>query len=394
MNEWRFINTLLREINMHKILIKNGSLLSIDDGYHYKKQDILIKAGRIVAIEDTITSADAHQIDAQGLLISPGFIDVHTHVFPKGSLIGVDADKVGVYRGTTTVIDAGSAGPLTIEQFIDEVVKPHKTRVYSLLNVSKKGLVELNELDEYDKVDENLVYQALRKYPDTIVGLKARASSSVVGEQGIVPIQRACKIATDFDIPLMIHTGNFPPHIEEVLELMRNGDILTHAFHGKKGGLLGEQDQVIKEAVRARSRGVLFDVGHGSASFSFKTFARAKDLGFYPDMVSTDIHCQNVDDVVYSQHAVISKLINCGEDLGLMIQKATSIPANRFNLNEIGHLRPGYLADISISELISSDESVVDSMGNELHLKQKLIPKVTIVSKNNESEIIENEEGF
>lgn len=109
-------------------------------------------------------------------------------------------------------------------------------------------------------------------------------------------------------------------------------------------------------------------------------------------MVSTDIHCQNVDDVVYSQHAVISKLINCGEDLGLMIQKATSIPAQHFKLKDLGHLRAGYLADISISELVESNELVVDSMGNELHLKRKLTPKITIVSKNNESEVIINEE--
>lgn len=240
---------------MNKILIKNGQLLSIDDGYHYDVKDILIQKGRIIAIEDSISSNDAYIIDAKGALVSPGFIDVHTHVFPKGSLIGVDADKVGVNRGTTTVIDAGSAGPLSIEFFVNEVIKTHKTRVYSLLNISKNGLQELNELDEYDKVDENLVYLVIHQYPEYIVGLKARASSSVVGSQGIVPIQRACKMATYLDVPLMIHTGNFPPHIDEVLELMRNGDILTHAFHGKKGGLLNENDRVIQEAIGARSRG-------------------------------------------------------------------------------------------------------------------------------------------
>lgn len=377
---------------MHKILIKNGMLVAIDEGYHHTQHDILIEKGKIVAIEDAITSSDAYVIDAKGQIVSPGFIDVHTHVFPVGSLIGVDADKVGVYRGTTSVIDAGSAGPLNIESFVNDVVKTHKTKVFSLLNIAKYGLIELNELDAEDKVDDEAVYRALDLYPEYIVGLKARASSSVVGDLGIAPIERACKIARKLDLPLMIHTGNFPPYIEEVLNLMRRNDILTHAFHGKAGGLLNESDRVIKEAMEARSRGVLFDVGHGSASFSFKTFNKARELGFYPDMVSTDIHCNNVDDVVYSQHAVISKLINCGEDLELMIQKATSVPADHFKLDGLGHLRVGAIADISISKLIDSDEVVVDSMGNELHLKKELIPTYTIVSKNTESEVIVNDE--
>ena len=377
---------------MKTVLIKNGNLVSIDDGYNYEKKDILIKDGIIVRIDDHLDAAADKIIDATDLIVSPGLIDIHTHVFLDGSVNGVDADFIGVQRGTTTLIDAGSCGPENFEDFKKTVIDVKETKVFSLLNISKMGLIELKELNDLNKIDTELVKEMVLKYPKEIVGIKARASSSVCGDLGITPIEIATKTAHELKVPIMIHAGNYPPYIEDVLNLMEKDDVLTHAFHGKKGGLLNKGDTVIEEAIKARLRDVKFDVGHGSASFSFKIFERAKELGFYPDFVSTDLHCENHDGPVFSQHAVITKLINAKEDLAKTLQRATSEPADHFRLSKLGHLKEGYIGDISISRLSKVDKTVVDSMGETLSIKQEFTPAYTVYSKGNSSKFIEHGE--
>lgn len=374
---------------MKRILIKNGTVIAPADGYHGETLDILIEDGVITRIEHGILADDVFVIDAKNLIVTPGFIDIHTHCFDTLTGLGVDADLIGIKRGTTAVLDAGSAGPENIELFVNDVIKKKKTKVYSLLNVSRKGLEELHELNSLDKISPEKIEEALERYGDYIVGFKARASSSVVGDLGIVPIEIAVNLAEKHNKRIMIHTGNFPPHLRDVLNLMRAGDVLTHAYHGKKGGILDESHGLIKEAINARQRGVLFDVGHGSASFSVRTFLRAKELGFNPDFVSTDLHIQNYSELVYSQHAVISKLINLGETLEDMIHRATAAPADHFGLKGIGHLKVGYYGDIVISELIDADKKVYDSMGDSIEIKKEFVPRKTIISKES-SEIVEN----
>ncbi|MFV0255597.1 MAG: amidohydrolase family protein [Erysipelotrichaceae bacterium] len=376
---------------MKKLLIKNGSLIALHDGYNSESKDLYLEDGIIKEIGDNLVY-ECETIDASGLIVSAGFIDIHTHCFAGKCPIGVDADLIGAQRGTTTIIDAGSAGPETFEEFMQEVIVKKDTRVYSLLNISKKGLTERSELNDLKKIDLEKVKCVVKKYPQYIVGLKARASSSVVGDLGILPIKMACELAEQLNKILMIHTGNFPPYLKDVLNIMKKGDILTHAFHGKEGGILDDRRELIDEAIKARDRGVLFDVGHGSASFSFATFARAKELGFKADFISTDIHCENYLKLVYSQHAVISKLINMGEDLAEMIDKVTAKPADHFNLVGLGHLKPGSIADITISKLIDIDEVVEDSQANQLNLQKKIVPVYTIISKGGSSKLIENHE--
>lgn len=373
---------------MKDLLIKNGRLLSPINGYLGVKKDVLIKDGVFVEIADTINVDGIVCIDAKERLLTPGLIDIHTHCFPLTGL-GLQPDVLGLERGATSIVDAGSSGAYNYDQF-KEVIDASKTKVFTLLNVSSLGLQEPHELNDLSKIDENAISICLDKHRDNIVGFKARASASVVGNMGLAPISEAAKIAQRLSLPLTVHVGNYPPALSDVLNLLHKDDVVTHAFHGKKGGLLDEQGKIIPEALQARERGVKFDVGHGVASFAFEVYRQALHENFDCDLISTDLHIQNYEGPVYNLAAVISKVINCGETLEEAIHKATYVAAQTYQLKHLGELKVGYIADCSLLELMDCDEVVVDAMNKPLHLKKKLVLNQTIYSRGDESEIYQH----
>ena len=370
---------------MKKIVIKNGSLLSPIDGLYQEVKDIYLENGFIKQIAENITVEDAEIIDASNCLVTPGLIDIHAHCYPDAR-IGLEPDVLGIQRGATTILDAGSSGADNYEAFKRDFIDPAKTRVYTLLNVSKVGLSTLRELDDLSRIDKNLIADMLNKYGDNIVGLKARASASVVGENGLTPIAMAADLAREFNLPLTIHVGNYPPALTDVLNLMGKNDICTHAFHGKKGGII-EDGKIIEAAIAARNRGVKFDIGHGVASFSFRVFEKALEQGFNTDFISTDLHIQNYEGPVYNLAAVLTKMLNIGLTLEDCITKVTSDPATHYGLKNIGQLKEGYFADISILKLEDTDKDVVDSIGDVLHCTKELKLATTIVSRGEDSEV-------
>lgn len=372
---------------MRAFVIKNGYLVSPVNGLCKAKKDILVENGKIAAIEDSI-DRELPVIDAAGCIVTPGLIDIHTHCYPK-AFLGLEPDVLGIQRGTTTILDAGSSGCDNYEDFRSNYIEKSKTKVFTLLNVSKEGLIRGHELDSMDKIDEEGLKKILEKYGDNIVGLKARASASVVGEMGLTPIKEAARIAKETKKPLMVHVGNYPPALSEVLELLGKNDIVTHAYHGKKGGILDESGEIIPQAVKARERGVLFDVGHGVASFSLRVFEKALAKGFKNDMISTDLHVENYEGPVYNLAAVVSKVIGCGVSLEDAIHECTCVPAKHYGLKGLGELREGCIADLNIMELADCEEEVVDSIGDTLLLKEKLVLKKTIYSRGEESEVFE-----
>ncbi len=373
---------------MNVLTIKKGKLVSPVNGYHGDLKDILVKDGVIAAIEDIIEPAGT-VIDASGCIVTPGFIDIHTHCYPE-TLLGLEPDELGIHRGSTAILDAGSSGACNYEHFYKNYIEKSKTKVYTLLNLSKDGLMQGHELDDMKKLDILWLKEILFQYPDNIVGLKARASASVVGTMGLKPIALAAGTARETGKPLMVHVGNHPPKLKEVLKLLQKNDIVTHAFHGKAGGILTESNHILPEAKEARERGVLFDIGHGSASFSFRVFEQALKEGFDCDLISTDLHIENYNGPVYNLAAVVSKTINCGEELEKAVTKCTSAPARHFGLKGVGELAVGMTADFNVMEFASCREHVLDSIGDSLELTRKLVLKKTIYSRGNESEIFEH----
>ncbi len=373
---------------MREFIIRQGKLISPVNGYHGEVKDILVRDGKIEKIADRI-EYEGEQIDAEGCIVTPGFIDIHTHCYPK-AFLGLEPDVLGIQRGTTAILDAGSSGADNYEDFRRNYIEKSRTKVFTLLNLSKEGLIRGHELDDMSKIDVEKAKETVRKYPDNIVGMKARASASVVGEMGLAPIAIAAETAHEIGKPLMVHVGNYPPALTDVLKLLGKDDIITHAYHGKPGGILTEEKTIIEEARKAREKGVKFDVGHGVASFSYRVFEQALKEGFDCDMISTDLHVENYEGPVYNLAAVVSKLLEIGETLENAVSKCTSVPAKHFGLEGLGELAQGKTADINIMSYEPCSEEVQDSIGDRLVLSNKLVLRKTIYSRGNESEVFEH----
>lgn len=363
----------MREITV----IKNGILFS-SGKKAFSKEELYIRNGEIIAKEDITGTDQLIEWDAEGNYVSPGFIDMHVHVFENYAQIGINADKAGVNQGVTTVVDAGSTGHKDFNHFKDKIIHRSITEVLSLVNISNTGLVDgMDELSAPEKLMSESDWEKIKAMESTIVGLKARMSQSVVGDQGVRPLEHARKLADQTNSPIMVHIGSPPPPLNEILPLLEDGDIVTHAFHGKKGGILDEDGILIPEAQAAIERGVKFDVGHGTASFSYNTIKRFKEKYNYPFTISTDVYDKNFEKPVGSLMDTVSKLLAVGYSLEELLASVTILPARILSLSSYGSLEPGNKADITIFNIDKNKSALIDSHGESITVNQRLIPQAT-----------------
>ncbi|ARD62797.1 dihydroorotase [Kosakonia radicincitans DSM 16656] len=341
--------------------------------------DIAIKAGKIAALGE-INGPAVKTLDLHGEhYVSAGWIDSHVHCYPNSPIYHDEPDSVGINTGVTTVIDAGSTGADDVDDFY-AITREAATEVYALLNISRVGLIAQNELANMANIDANAVHDAVKRHPDFIVGLKARMSSSVVGENGITPLERAKAIQkANGDLPLMVHIGNNPPNLDEIAELLTSGDIITHCYNGKPNRILAPGGELRASVARAIARGVRLDVGHGSASFSFAVARQAISLGILPQTISSDIYCRNrIDGPVRSLANVMSKFLAIGLSLPQVIACVTDHAAAGLRLKHKGRLAVGFDADLTIFDLRRQSVLFTDAENDSLQAEQLLTPLAAI----------------
>ena len=332
--------------------------------------DVALAGGKVELVAENIpTNQSGGVIDARGLVVTPGLIDLHTHDFWGASRYGVDPDTVHIARGVTTVVDAGSSGSHTFPAFRKYVIDRAMTRIYAMLNISGMGMVlgyaGLEDI-RWAKVQQTV--RVGREHSDVVLGVKARIPPLPADSYREV-LRRAIDAAEGMDGIFMLHLGGTSIPVGERLNMLRPGDVLTHSFRHSPGGngILDSEGTVLEEAWAAKERGVVFDVGHGKGSFSFETMERAMAQGFYPDTISSDLHIGNVDRTVHDLHTTLSKFLHLGMGLGEVIRLGTEAPAKVIGKSgELGTLRPGAVGDVTISKLEEGRFQLSDSGGRRV----------------------------
>jgi dihydroorotase len=261
------------------------------------------------------------------------------------------------------------------------IIDVSETRILAFLNISVLGMVSAlnDELENLKHADPERAISVCERNRDVIQGIKVRMGKTMVGENGLLPLKRAVKAAEALGMPVMVHPGDTPVPLGEILSEMREGDLLTHCFHGREQGILNESGDILPEAREAVKRGVIFDVGHGKGSFSFSVAERALQQGISPDTISSDLHFYNLFGPVFDLATTLSKFMLLGMPLEEALTKSTTTPARLFGLGDrIGALREGYIADISLFEICEGKFEFVDSMNETRVGSQKLEPQAVI----------------
>jgi len=360
------------------LLLKNATVIDPARGIK-EKSDVLVKDGVITKVASGIPPEENWQVeDLSGKYLSPGWVDMHAHVTGDLAMTGVEPDDAGIKTGVTTVVDAGSSGAAGLKGFKRYVIDPAKTSVVVFMNAGvSTGSILRGTYTDLRNMNLELSLKALEAFPGLVKGIKVMASVTQVGNNGIEPVKIAKKLARLAGLPLMVHIGNAPPVIDDVLDLLDEGDIVTHAFHGKPGGILGRDDKPIPRAIEAKTRGVWFDVGHGSESFSFACFKKAVDAGLEPDSISTDLHGGNINGPVFDMGTTLAKFLALGYSLEQVIDLVTRRPAQKLGLR-VGTLDEGSPADITVFQVLDQEAVLMDSERAKLTVSRVIKPVLTI----------------
>lgn len=368
----------------YDLLLQNGTLIDPAQGLHAPR-DVAFADGRVAAVGESLPAAAAREvIDAAGRYVTPGLIDIHVHVFPGVAHLGIEPDPTCLARGATTVVDAGSAGSDTFPGFRKYVIEVSQTRILAQLNISSQGMLSRHagELVLPEFADVDACCRMIEAHRDLILGVKVRLTrDSIVSEGvGMLALERAREAADAAGLPIMVHPqGAWCDSLDDVLALMKRGDILTHSFHGSTCGILDDGGQVRASVHDAVERGVILDVGHGSGSFAWSVAEAALAQGVLPQTISSDLHFYNLHGPVYDLANVMNKFLHLGLSLDEVFAKVTSVPADVVLMqDQIGTLAPGAWGDAVVFELREGQFQLVDA-GGEARTATRSLEPVTVV---------------
>jgi dihydroorotase len=356
----------------YDLILKGGHI--VDPAQNLDRPaDIAFAAGRVAAIGNDIQSTDGADVrDVGGRMVAPGFIDLHTHVYWGGTSLGVDATDAARQSGVTTLVDAGSAGPGNFHGFLKHVIEPSAPRILAYLHVSFAGIfafskrIMVGESGDLRLMSPADAVAIANDHRDVIIGIKVRVGRNAGGSSGVAPLDIALQAAEELGLPLMAHIDEPPPSYEDVLDRLRPGDVLTHCFRPFPNSPVTGQGVIKPTVVAARQRGILFDVGHGMGSFSFKTARAMLAAGFMPDTISSDLHSLNQDGPVFDQATTLSKFLSLGTSLVDVIRATTVNAATAIRRPELGALRPGSAGDATIFSVSEGRFPFIDSVGEQM----------------------------
>ena len=344
------------------ILLKSGVLLGVPDRkLSGKVMDIAIdSSGMIAKIGTDLDSKDWDtSLNLKGSYVSPGWIDLHTHIYEASSL-GIEPDSIGPETGVTTLVDAGTSGEATFAGLRKYVIEKKNYTIRAILNINSLGI---GGMCNHENIDLLRSTARVEENKEHIRGIKVLASKKFVGNSWVLSVTAAKRLAVDMNLPLMVHLGQPPVYLEElVYGILDSGDIVTHCFHGKVGNSVrSSASRIIALYRNAVEKGILLDVGHGVSSFSIESARGAIEQGIKPHTISSDLHAQNINGPVWSLAVVMSKMLACNLTLEEVVEMVTLNPATILGETDYGSLEAGARANFTVFDLEKGEFLFTDS---------------------------------
>ena len=369
---------------MYDLLIKGGTVVDPAQNLHHIN-DIAVEDGKIARIAPAIDPAEASQVvEVRGKIVTPGLIDLHTHVFAGVNANGVDPDIGGVRAGVTTMIDAGSSGCDTFGGFPRHILPHANTEIICFLHICRTGLATTPDIFSPASINLDHTIQTITENRSIISGVKARMVSPALEIMGMEMPRLAKRAAQAAGVPLMVHIGDTEKRydanvIRELLPILEPGDIVTHYFTANPGGVLDADGKLVPEAREAHERGVWLDTAHGRMNFSFAVGERVIDQGVLPHCISTDLTVPGRARTVHSMTEMMTRFLTLGFTFDQIVTMCTQNPAQAVGLaDRLGTLHPGKQADLSILDIQEGDWIVYDVIGDSRPSNQAVTPVMSI----------------
>lgn len=369
---------------MYDLILKGGRVIDPEQGID-RVCDVAFEGGLIAAIGADLGHQARETRDVSGRIVTPGLIDMHSHVYWGATSLSVDAETVAKRSGTTTFVDAGSAGAGNFAGLRKFIVEPSTPRILAYLNISFPGIfgfsknVMVGECEDLRLLDSRECLALAKDNLDLIVGIKARVGARAGGNSGLAPLLLAIEVAEELNLPVMAHIDFPPPGRKEVLEALRPGDVLTHCFRPFPNAPVTRGNQVRADIIEAHARGIIFDIGHGFGGFAFKSARAMLAEGIMPDVISSDVHVLCCDGPAYDVLAVMSKFLALGMPLVEVIRAATQNPARALLRPELGSLKPGTPGDATVLDLRAGKFEHVDVSNEVIVAESRLFSKGMVI---------------
>ena len=369
----------------YDLLITGGEVIDPSAGLR-GLMDVGIAGGKIKAVAPSLPADQAlRTISAKGRLVMPGLVDMHAHVLVNGHDMGVHTDQCCRSSGVTTLCDAGSTGSSNFAALRSMLDHHVHTRIRAFVNLSAIGITGTSrsgELAHFAYADPEGCARTITENPDLAIGVKLRFGPKLVWEYSAEPVKLARRAADMAGgVPMMMHITDSPVPLPELIAHMKPGDIVTHCYHGRNHGIMGQEKQfVLKEVVEAQRAGIIFDCAHGRNHFNFRMIEKALDQGFLPDTISTDLTMTTfTQGPVWDLPTTMTKLLHFGLPLEEVVRRATANPARIMGYEgTVGTLKPGANADVAVFELRDGNFDLKDADGNVVTAKRKLLAQTTI----------------